>query len=159
LEKTVRQKTTHAIWVVAVTTLLLGCCGPDDTDHSIPKVQVTASATDSITSPSHLITLTVRAENHGSSPVPLGRGSSSCWLAATVSEDSQEYRVVEHRPCTDDFVEHWLNPGESHVEVWEWDGSVLRNNAVQVLPPGKYIVRGMAGQWRSDNRLDITVVE
>ena len=153
---------TIALLIVPVVglTIFVSACSlfEDETRHTDPRVEVAISATDSLVSPAHPTSLTVKADNRGSSPVLLGRGSSSCQLAAVVQIGSQQYRVAELRPCTADMVEQWLEPGESLIERWEWDGRILRDHAGELLPPGKYRAWGVAGKWTSRSAVEIEVI-
>ena len=164
------RATALTICLVASTVLLPSCSGIDDTRdmpsevqvtqevQATDDVQVTISATSGQTSPFDPATLEVRLENHSPLPVAFGASSGSCAHGASVRVGSEEYWVVDPRICTLDAPTLRLNPGESRVERWAWDGSIWRDERIELLPPGRYMVRGAAGMWTSANEVEIEVV-
>jgi hypothetical protein len=168
-ENSKTSSTALKIWLVVSTVLLSSCSAIDDT-HDMPSevqvthevqatdVQVTISATSGQTPPSDRATPEVSLENHSPLPVAFGASSGSCAHAASVRVGSEEYWVVDTRICTQDAPTLRLDPGESRVESWEWGGSIWRNERIELLPPGRYMVRGAAGMWTSANEVEIEIV-
>jgi hypothetical protein len=55
-------------------------------------------------------------------------------------------------------VEQGVDPGETRLETWSWDGTILNQDGVRVeLPPGRYKLAGAAGPWAGDASVTITI--
>ncbi|NIN98771.1 MAG: hypothetical protein GTN93_21200 [Anaerolineae bacterium] len=128
--------------LVGAVLLILGCSLFEDEENL--EVRISASA--SVASPSDPVTLTVTAENRGGSRVLWGKGSSTCQLTTVVRVEGREYPAPDiTKVCTADLVEAGLDPGETRTEVFHWRGHATLPDTFGVLLPGKYEVRGAAG--------------
>jgi hypothetical protein len=109
-------------------------------------IDVTLDANSAVTSTSKPVALTVTTRNTGSDRVCWGLGSSSCQLGAVVRVEGRDVAVLGDGDCTDDLAELCLAPGDTRMEVFPWDGSILGENGKFIrLSQGAYRVRGTAG--------------
>ena len=108
-------------------------------------------------SPSAPARMSVTSTNTTSSRIVWGHGSSSCQLDAAAQLNGTWVLIVPLRACTNDAVEHGLEPGEVRTELLYWDGRVLRGEQSEQLPPGRYRVRGQAGDMGASAATLITI--
>jgi hypothetical protein len=155
-----KNKIRYLLFAVLLPGFMVGCekctnLEPAENDD----LMITISASDSVTSSSDPVDITVMAENIGEARVVWGHGSSSCQLEAFVAiEDGNFYLAVSSRICTDDVIEQGLDPGESRSESWSWDGQIIEDGGIKALPPGEYEVHGAAGEWLSSTFVKIEVL-
>ena len=99
--------------------------------------------------------LRVTARNPTDGRITWGRGSSSCQLSADVHADGAWLPILTLRICRSDMVDQGLDPGESREEFLFWDGVVMRGGVRDTLVPGRYVVRGRAGDQGASGGLAI----
>ena len=155
-----RLKILSAAMLALCLTCIAGGCslleGQGD-DCGLLFVAITAGGNS--VSYTELVSLTVTAENTGRSRIVWGLGSSSCQLGAVVRVGALDRIAPGVRVCTEDLSEQGLDAGESRTETWSWDGQVLGENGLELLPPGQYEVYGVAGDCRSEDGVKIQVVQ
>ena len=148
-----------AMLALCLTCIAGGCSlleGQGD-DCGLLFVAITAAG-DSV-SYTELVSLTVTAENRGRSRIVWGFGSSSCQLGAVVRVGALDRIAPGVRVCTEDLSEQGLDAGASRTETWFWDGRVLGENGLELLPPGQYEVYAVAGDCRSEAGVRIQMVQ
>src|SRR5262245_17014735 len=134
----------------ALPVFVLVGSGARATDSEPLLITISATPT-SILPPDETTLLSITVENRSATRVEWERGSSSCQLvpAALVSGT---WLLVGSRVCTADGVPRGLDPGQVHTESYSWNGQVFRNQQHELLPPGRYQVRGMAGLFHPGNQ-------
>ena len=146
-----KAKVRSSMWF-GLALLFAACSPSDDTD-----LEVTISASSDVVSPSQPVTFTVSVENRGDSRIVWSMGSSTCQLALTVEVEGQDYPAHNMRGCTMDYVEQGLDSGESRSEALTWLGHI-RRDSLELLPPGVYGVRAVAGDLARSAPIEIKVV-
>ena len=142
--------------VACAASLSMGC-GLFGEDTPNLRIDIDASE-NTLTRPTEYPGIAVTVENLGDARATWGPGSSSCQLRAAVVVAGIEFRTPEIRGCTADLAEQGVDPGETRIEAWVWDGTIFdkEGNRVQ-LPPGSYKLAGAAGPWVGDASVTITI--
>lgn len=142
-------------WIVSVVACTTAACTSGPLDVDIVAVDLVG---DVIIGPSQQAVLEVTAANRTNQRVVWGMGSSSCQLGLVVLVAGRE-RNVDFRACTDDLVEHALDPGQARTESFTWDGQIASDGVLSLLPPGRYRVFGIAGDRGASAPLEVTIVD
>ena len=139
---------------VACLAVFLGSCSLFDDDD----LRVTISTDEIVLSPGEELWISVTAENHGNTRISWGEGSTTCQLHLVVRFHSVDHVApVIGRLCTSDMREMALDPGETETDVLPWTGYIYRDSLL-LLPPGKYEIRGAAGDVAKSEPVEIEVV-
>jgi hypothetical protein len=113
-------------------------------------LELTLDVSGTTVRPNAPITVTVAATNRSDEAIVWGRGSSSCQLDAVVAVGTDLFRI-DIRACTDDLAPQGLDPDETRVEKWSWNGEILVQGALDTLPPGDYRIWATAGSLARSN--------
>jgi hypothetical protein len=141
------MKVLYRLWVptaVSGLVLVLACANP--LEVSVVTLDLDGSV---VVSPMEQEAFNVSAVNRGDERVVWGSGSSSCQLRLVVLDNSGRRHDIDFRACTDDWVEHRLDPGESITETFLWGGQIMVDQEMEALPSGEYRLIGVAGERES----------
>lgn len=130
--------------------LLVGCGTACVAIFGAEDLELTLDVSSTTVRPDAPITVTVTATNTSDEPIVWGQGSSSCQLDAVVAVGTDLFRI-DIRVCTEDLAPQGLDPGETRVEEWSWNGEILVQGTLDTLPPGDYRIWATAGTLARSN--------